>query len=526
MAARLARMSRQTVWSICGLASVAACDRSTDSAPAAGQAAAPPQCERLASLELPDMTVTLAELVPAGAFVPPDQQLPAQRPADYGGLPAFCRFAATIAPTEDSIIKVEVWLPVEGWNGKLVGVGNGGLAGAIFHFAMAEPLARGFAVASTDTGHEGGLADAGFAVGHPDKLVDFSWRAVREMTIKAKAVVAASYGTPARRSYWVGCSSGGRQGLKEAQRFPEDYDGISAGAPANNWLPLMAHSVKIQGAVTATGLAPPQLALLKEGAIAACDARDGVTDRVVNDPRTCSFDPGTLQCGSSGAASCLTLEQLAAARSIYAGVTNPRTNETIFPGPTPGSELQWSAYAPNAFPIGANYWRDVVAADPNADVANIDFDAELARALAADLAGPAVTTVDANLAPFAARGGKLLLWHGWTDGLISAQNTIDYYEDVVATTGAATVKDSVRLFMLPGVDHCAGGEGAFVFDALGVLDAWVEDGRAPERIVASRPAAGGAERVRPLCPYPTVAKYDGAGNTDDAASFACGPAAP
>ncbi|MGH9217881.1 MAG: tannase/feruloyl esterase family alpha/beta hydrolase, partial [Vicinamibacterales bacterium] len=421
----------------------------------------PTPCETLGAVALPNTKITKAERVEAGAFVAPP--LPPGPPVsvDYTTLPAFCRVSATAVPTPDSAIKFEVWLPVQGWNGKFVAVGNGGFAGMIFYFAMAEPLRRGYAVAGSDTGHEGGQADASFAVGHPEKLVDYAWRAVHEMTVKSKALVTTHYSVPPRRSYWLGCSSGGRQGLKEAQRFPDDFDGISAGAPANNWVPLMAYGAKVQQVITnpSAGLGPPQLALLKRAAVAACDSRDGVTDRVVEDPRSCTFDPGTLACAPSNASACLTPAQVEAARSIYAGVVTPRNGERIFPGPAPGGEQQWGAYAPGVFPIAANYWRDLVIRDATWTPAKLDLDTDLARARSLDTAE--IDSTDPNLSAFVARRGKLLLWHGWTDGLIPAQNTIDYYEKVLATIGAERVKDSVRLFMAPGVDHCSGGEGTF-----------------------------------------------------------------
>jgi tannase/feruloyl esterase len=513
---------RLAVLPLCGCVLLAGCNR----APADDTAAAsttPASCETLATIALPDTKVTKAERVEAGAFVPPP--LPPGFPVsvDYRTLPAFCRVTATAAPSPDSAITFEVWLPVEGWNGKVVAVGNGGFSGLIFHPDMVEPLRRGYAVAGTNTGHDGGPADASFAVGHPEKLVDFAWRAVHETTVKSKAVVTALYSKPPRRSYWVGCSTGGRQGLKEAQRFPDDFDGIAAGAPANNWIPLMAYGATVQHLVTdpKRGLERPQLTLLKEAAIAACDARDGVTDRVVEDPPRCTFDPGTLACTAGKSSGCLTPSQVETARSIYAGVVNPRTGEKIFPGPAPAGELQWAAYAPGVFPIAANYWRDQVTGDPNWNPAALDLDKDIARARSLDTAE--VTTTDPNLSAFVGRGGKLLLWHGWTDGLIPAQNTIDYYESVLATTGAEPVKDSVRLFMLPGVDHCFGGEGTFVIDALGAIDTWVESGKAPEQLVASRPLESGGTRTRPLCPYPQVARYRGQGSTDDASNFACEP---
>jgi feruloyl esterase len=510
---------------LCGCVALAACNRAPADDTAASKST-PASCETLAAIALPNTKVTMVERVEAGAFVAPP--LPPGPPVsvDYSTLPAFCRVAATTAPTPDSAIKFEVWLPVEGWNGKFVAVGNGGFSGTIFHFDMAEPLRRGYAVAGSDTGHEGGLADASFAVGHPEKLVDFAWRAVHETTVKSKAMVTALYSKPPRRSYWVGCSTGGRQGLKEAQRFPDDFDGISAGAPANNWVPLMAYGATVQHLVTdpKSGLAPPQLTLLKEAAIAACDVRDGVTDRVVEDPRSCAFDPGALACTAGKSSACLTPSQVETARSIYAGIVNPRTGQKIFPGPAPAGELQWGAYAPGVFPIAANYWRDQVTGDPNWSPAKLDLDKDLARARSLDTAE--VTATDPNLSAFVARRGKLLLWHGWTDGLIPAENTIDYYESVLATTGAEQVNDSVRLFMAPGVDHCSGGEGAFMIDTLGAIDTWVESGTAPEQLVASRPLSGGGRRTRPLCPYPQVARYRGQGSTDDASNFACEPPPP
>jgi feruloyl esterase len=491
--------------------------------PAQGQrlagAAPPAQCETLAAMTLPGARITRAARVAAGAFAAPAPP-PIPVRVDYSRLPAFCRIAAAISPTSDSSIKMEVWMPLENWNGKFVGVGNGGFSGEIWYFAMAEPLSRGYAVASTDTGHEGDQADASFAIGHPERLVDFSWRAVHEMTLEAKAIVAQHYGAAASRSYWVGCSSGGRQGLKEAQRFPADYDAISAGAPAADWVPLMAYAATVQRLMTdtSTAIPPPGLTLLKEAAIAACDARDGVTDRVVDDPRSCTFDPGTLQCGPGRAENCLTPPQVQTARAIYAGVTSPRTGATIMPGPAPGGEPAWSAYTPTAFPIGANYWRDQVMGNPNWSVASFDVDADVARARSLDQAE--LRTIDPDLRPFFSRGGKLLLWHGWTDGLIPAQNSIDYYQSALRSSGSGA-SDSMRLFMLPGVDHCAGGEGTFIMDALGVLDDWVQNKQPPSRIVARRPLQGGAVRTRPLCAYPQVAHYLGQGSTDDERNFAC-----
>ena len=474
-------------------------------------------CDKLSSLSLSGTTIALAQPVAAGAFTAPNPP-PIPIPTSYNRMPAFCRVAATISPVAGSTIKMEVWLPVQGWNGKFVGVGNGGFSGEIWYFAMAEPLIRGYAVAGTDTGHEGGQAEATFGIGQPEKLIDFGWRAVHEMTVKSKRIAAAYYGRDASHSYWLGCSSGGRQGLKEAQRFAADYDGISAGAPANNWVPLMAHATRLQRVLTdpALGFKGPELVRIKEAAIAACDAKDGVTDRVVENPRSCGFDPATLQCGTDNRASCLTPQQVEAVRSVYAGVIVGPT--VLMPGPTPGGEPLWGAFTPNAFPIGANYFRDLVMKDPTWDIATFDVARDIPRAMAADVGEFMTTRTD--LRDFFARGGKLMLWHGWTDGMIPAGNTVEYYERTLASSGAEA-KDGMRLFMLPGVDHCDGGEGPSNFDALGTIDAWVESGQAPERLVVRRPLEGGAERSRPLCAYPQVAWYKGTGSTDNEASFVC-----
>src|SRR6185295_992824 len=231
---------------------------------------------------------------------------------------------------------------------------------------------------------------------------------------------AAHYGRGARYAYWIGCSTGGRQGLKEAQRFAADYDGISAGAPANNWVPLMAHATRIQQVMTdpdpANRLTPAHLALLKDAAISACDARDGVTDRVVEDPSSCAFDPGKLQCAAGKSANCLSARQVEAARSIYAGVVNPRTHETLMPGPTPGGENSWIVFTPDIFPIGSTYFRDLVMRDRNWEISTLDLDRDIARAQEQDQAE--LTTMKPDLSEFFARGGKLLLWHGWTDAML------------------------------------------------------------------------------------------------------------
>jgi feruloyl esterase len=490
--------------------------------PSASKSAA--SCEDLAGIQLPDTIITRAETVAAGGFVPPKEfpwpmGAPPEGLIPYEALPSFCRVAASIRPAPDSEIQFEVWMPAKGWNGKFAGVGNGGFWGEIMYPQMSEPLSRGYAVASTDTGHVGAVDDGSFAVGHPEKLVDHGYRSIHEMTVKAKDIIAARYGDGPRHSYWLGCSSGGRQGLMEAQRFPDDYDGISAGAPANNWVPLMASGVWIAAALTdpAGGIPPEKFPIIQAAAVSACDARDGVTDRVIGHPPECSFDPEVLQCADVDEPDCLTAPQVDSLRKIYRGPVNPRTGEQVFPGVEPGSELELPAFF--GFRIYENYWRQLVFEDSDWDLRTLDFDRDLTAGF--ELHDVVLSATNPDLSAFTGRGGKLFLWHGWNDTLITPRNTIHYYEDVLAAMGAERVSDSVRLFMLPGVLHCSGGEGAFDVDHLSVLETWVEEGKAPERVIARRPLGEGAERTRPLCPYPQVAVYNGTGSTEDAANFRC-----
>jgi feruloyl esterase len=464
--------------------------------------------------------VTAAATVPAGQFAPPGRgALPA-----FASLPAFCRVAATLTPTGDSDIRIEVWLPAEGWNGKFLGVGNGGWAGSISYPALADAVRRGYAAASTDTGHTGDGADASFALGHPERLVDFGYRAVHEMTVAAKAFVAAFYERAPRYSYWSGCSTGGKQGLTEAQRYPGDYDGIVAGAPANNWTRLMI-GLLWYGRATLTdpaGFIPQEkLSLLNRAALAACDAADGVTDGVIENPAACRFDPQVLACKGEGGLDCLTPPQVEAARRIYRGASNPRTGETLFPGLPPGTEPAWGAVAggPAPFPIPDSHFKYVVFANAAWDFRTLDFDRDVTRAEQAD--NGTLTAVNPDLSAFVARGGRLLLYHGWNDQLITAHNSVNYFERVRATLGPSRTEPAVRLFMAPGMAHCAGGPGPNQADWLGALERWVERGEAPARIVASLLANGRVQRTRPLCAYPHVARYDGTGSTDDEANFAC-----
>ncbi len=485
-------------------------------------------CESLGSLKLPHTNITLTESIAAGTFSPPatpgrGQGAPAQA-AGFDRLPAFCRVAATLAPSQDSDIRVEVWLPVSGWNGKFMAVGNGGFSGAIPYPAMGPVLGRGYAVAATDTGHQSNGGDASWALGHPEKQIDFGYRAVHEMTIRAKAIVEAFYAATPRFSYWNGCSSGGKQGLKEAQRFPEDYDGIIAGAPANYWTHLMtqilwvAHAVRVD---PASALPPSKYRAINDAVMAQCDAGDGVKDGVLEDPRACRFDPAVLQCKGADAESCLTAPQMTALKKVYSPALNPRTGAEIYPGLPVGSELGW-AQLPQPFAIADSHYKYIVFGDPAWDFRTLDFDTQVSKADAIDAAVGQFTANDPDLNAFKKRGGKLIQYHGWNDQQISAQNSVNYYERVAARVGSQReTEDFYRLFMAPGMQHCRGGEGPNSFDMISAIEQWVEQGVAPGRIIASHATDGKIDRTRPLCPYPQVAVYTGKGSTDDAANFVC-----
>jgi len=475
-------------------------------------------CESLATLALPGTNITLAQIVPAGHFSPPSDRQ-ARGPDPYKELPEFCRVAATLKPSSDSDIKVEVWLPTNGWNRKFQAVGNGGWAGVISYPAMAEAIRGGYASASTDTGHVGGRGT--FALDHPEKLTDFSWRSEHEMTVKAKAVIQAFYGSAPRLSYWNGCSTGGRQGLKEAQKFPDDFDGIIAGAPANR----TAISLWIAAAVLkepASYIPPSKYSIIHQAALAACDARDGLKDGLIDDPRKCTFDPKVLLCKGADGPSCLTAPQVDAAKKIYSPAINPRTGQQLFSSLVPGTELNWGIQAAGPDPSANIYdqYRYVVFKDVNWDWRTFNFDSDAARG---DLPeNVPMNATDPNLKPFFAHNGKLLLYHGWSDSNVPTLNTIKYYKSVVDSMGGvAKVSNNIRLFLEPGMGHCGGGEGPSVFDKIGPLEQWVEQNNPPDRIVASHKTDGKVDRTRPLCAYPQVAKYKGSGSIDDAANFAC-----
>ena len=459
-------------------------------------------CDKLVALHLTNTTITAADRMPNSSI---------------------CRVAATLKPTDDSDIKVEVWMPESGWNGKYQAVGNGGWSGSINTNALQEATRRGYAASSTDTGHVG--SSASFAVGHPEKLIDYAYRSEHEMAVAAKAIITAFYGKGPSLSYWNGCSAGGKQALKEAQRYPEDFDGMVAGAPAANWTARAAQSLWVAQAMhkeEASYIPPAKYPAIHRAVLAACDRLDGVEDGVLESPRACSFDPQVLECRGADSAECLTAPQVRAARAVYGPSINPRTKQPLYPGLERGSELGWAVWGgPKPLGTGLDHFRFVVLANPQWEFRTLDFDRDIARA--EELDAKRINALDPDLRPFFAHGGKLIQYHGWNDPQISPGNSVDYYASVLEKLGGtAAVSGSYRLFMVPGMAHCGGGDGTSSFDMVSALEQWREEKKAPERIPASRVRNGKVDRTRPLCPYPQVAVYKGTGNTDDANNFTCG----
>ena len=492
-----------------------------------------------ADLGLPHATITVAEEV-TPPFSPPETF------SSRGFIVedvSFCRVAGTSSPEAGSQIKFEVWMPAAGdWNGRFQGIGSGGSAGAIRYRQLAAAVAGGYAAVATDNGHTSTSGfDGSWSLGHPVRLVDFGYRAQHEATMAGKAVTRAYYGRDADFSYFVGCSQGGHHALMEAQRYPEDYDGIVAGAPANYWIGLMTAELWAGLATTRDpeqDLPRAKLPVLGAAVMAACDGLDGLEDGLIDDPRNCDFDPGALLCDGEDAGDCLTAGQVAAARAIYAGPVRPSTGESLFPGYALGSE---HFEAPDGLGGWARYWSGIaepggstaqfmkysVFEDPDYDLNRFDFDADWDRANNRSLGNDetlatALNAIDPDLSAFKARGGKLISYHGWADALITGHYAVQYYEDVLAAMGGPEeTTDFYRLFMAPGVAHCRGGPGPDRFDAVGAIERWVEQGVAPDRIIASKVVNGEVRRSRPLCVYPQVARYGGSGSIDDAANFAC-----
>jgi feruloyl esterase len=473
-------------------------------APPCVHAAAAPDCGALSLARAEKGEIVQQQALAGGDFQP-------EGAAVLQGLPAFCRVVAVLRPVPQSRIRIEIWLPRD-WNGKFMGVGNGGFSGSISYGALADGIRRGYATASTDTGHTGGSGR--FALGQPQKVIDFGYRAVHEMTAAAKQLVSDYYKRVTQHAYWVGCSAGGRQGLQSAQRYPEDYDGIIAGAPALDWTGRASSALRVAQAVRAkpdSYLDARAMALLHQAALSACDASDGLADGVIESPQLCRFDPQ---------AAGLPAAKAEAARAIYDSPANTATGRAIT-SLYPGSELGWATWAGDApFTTAIDHFRYVVYGDPAWSLQQFHFDRDAARAETQD--NGTINALNPDLTRFFRRGGKLLQYHGWSDPQISPGVSPQYYESVARRVGdPAQMERSYRLFMVPGMAHCSGGEGASRFDMVSALERWVERGVAPAQIIAQRERNGAVDRTRRLCAWPQAARYDGNGDPNLAASFRC-----
>jgi feruloyl esterase len=499
-------------------------------------AAAQQPCESLASVKIPNITITSAK---AGA---PGFELPAQ--SGLMNVPArkvnvsFCRVEAFSAPTSDSHIGIEVWLPVAAnWNGKFLAAGNPGFIGSLSSGGLAGIMETGYVAAGTDTGH----VDAGFewAIGHPEKWADWGYRAVHEMVVVTKTLAEKYYGKPIQYSYWNSCHNGGNQGLNEAQRYPDDFDGIVAGDPAYYISHLQPGSLYIswlalKDGVGGPGYIPPaKVALLNKAAIAACDGDDGLVDNLITDPTRCKFDPASLQCKGPDSGSCLTAGQVDTAKKIYAGAKfNDGT--PIYSGFEPGSELNWNfMIEKEPFSVNINYFKGMVYQDRNWDFRTFDVDRD--TRLAIERTGKYVDGNNPDLRPFKNSGGKLIIIASWNSMGLPPRQVTEYYKSVEKVVGGSEqTQDFARLFAVPGSGGCPG----FImntgdFKALEAMQEWVEKGKAPDQIIYSHREAGGATagmgspgkvyRTRPVCAYPKVAKYKGSGDINDAANFICAP---
>jgi feruloyl esterase len=522
-------------------------------------------CESLAKLDFPEVTITLAESVAAGQFKDPRQAVaepsgpggPSVQNGTPGGgppaggppggargpfgetdprqLPAFCRIAATLKPSGDSDIKMEIWLPQTNWNGKFMGAGNFGWGGSIMYDGLLLGLKNGYAVANNDTGHTEASGNRGqFALGHPDKVIDYGYRANHAMTLDSKAIIKAFYGVAPKHSYWVGCSLGGQQGMTEIQRFPDDYDGAVIGSPANPivnlnafqiW-PTLLHRQNPAGVLSASKSAMVQKAIAN-----ACATPVDLKLGYLENPLSCHFDPSALQCKGGDADDCLTAAQVEMLKVQQAGLVNPRTGELIYVptaphigsaggpgGPGPGEpSLGGSQKEEAPMGVATGLFMYLVFQDPNWDWKTLDMDRDVA------FADKVLSTINMatnpNLKPFFDHGGKLLMYHGWNDGS-SPLESIKYYKAVLKSVGPEA-RSSMRVFGMPGVGHCSGGDGCDRFDMLGTIDQWVGGGEAPERIVASKLVDGKVVRTHPLCAYPKIAKHNGTGSVDSAENFVC-----
>jgi feruloyl esterase len=490
----------------------------------APRAIAATSCEGLAKQSLRGTTITLAQTVAAGAFQPPA----GGRGGTFTDLPAFCRIQATLKPSSDSDIKMELWMPeASKWNGKLRGTGNGGLGGGatVNTGPLGNGVRLGYATVGNNTGHDG---DSSYAMTHPEKIKDFGYRSAHEMTVTAKALIKAFYDKPLQYSVMAEGGGGTIAALSAAQRYPEDYDIIAVTGMSSYlsrhtfgqmWVWYATHKDE------ASFIPAEKYPVIHDAALNSCDALDGLKDGIIGNVEACKFDPVVIQCKSGETGNCLTAAQVEAARKIYAGPTNPRTKEEIYSPLYPGSELGWAQLAGGEQPLGipVDFFKYYVFKDPNWNYRTrpLNFDSDVALAERPDVAP--VNAVDPDLRKFFARGGKLLLVGGWNDASVPPKVAINYYKKVVEKVGAKTVQQSMRFFMVPGMGHGGGTTGTenFNYDPLATIELWKQTGKAPDELIMNHYKNGMEVGKRLVCQYPKVATYKGSGSTEDPANFSC-----
>ncbi len=478
-------------------------------------------CESLAKLTLPNTSIITAKIVKTGEFeFPPHPPGSGGYPSNMDEaktMPPFCMVAATIRPTSDSLINIEVWLPPTGWNGKLLGAGNGGWGGRISHAAMITGILRGYAGTSSDSGHDV-VEDNGsgsYVLGHPEKVVDLGYRAEHEMTIKAKAIISAYYGTAPKHSYFVGSRLGGYQGLAEAQRYPEDYDGIVAEAPFTSFALSTAAQLWPYWLVAQdkSRIIPREkFAAIHQAELNACDEFDGLKDGVIGNPLACRFDPQTMLCKAADAPDCLTASQIDFLKKLYQGPANSRTGKVIVPGVVPGTEQEGTLTSAASEPRSStlDLFKYIVFQNSNWEWKTFNWDSDIEKTIAAT---PMLTT-NSDIKAFTGRGGKLLMYFGWSGSQEAAQ-AIGYYNEAVKNIGSSKAASALRLFAIPGQTNDS------LFDKIAVMEQWVEQGKSPDQITGTYYSGGKPSRTSLFCAYPQVAKYNGAGDSSRAESYAC-----
>lgn len=513
----------------------------------------PDQCRRVSELKLPHTVVTLAQPIPAGGYIAPDGKT-------YS-VPAFCRVQGVAVPTQSSHIKFEVWMPENNWNGRFYHIGTGGFSGDIKPFSgdLVVHIKQGNAVTITDSGHErtGDGLDASWALHHPEQIIDYGYRALKETTNNAKLVINAFYQQEPRYAYFAACSGGGRQAMKLARDFPKDWDGILIGAPANNFHRIATGAVwnfqALQGKPESQ-IPVAKLPAIQKAALASCTADAQVIQGVAADPRFCRLDARTMICHGEESDNCLTDAQAIALNKIYEGPRDPRTGGTLFPGfeSTLEAESGWERWIIAAEPkqsqqyrFAKSFFSYMVFDDPDWDVHSLNYDKDIAFSLSKNVLGQSLPDIlnaeSPNLVQLQKQGSKVLLYHGWGDAGISAKGTVEDYELAAKSFGGIKkIQNIFRLFMVPGMRHCAGGPGATSFgqpynlseakndashNILRALEAWVEQDVAPEKIIATKyindKPADGIAFTRPICPYPQIPVYSGAGSINQASSFEC-----